>query len=117
MNKHICTFLFVLWGFSSTDACAHSVRSREAQVIVQSINRQTRTLTLRSEQGRGPQLVRWKADSQFLRDGKVVSAAELEEGNHATLYYQSPFFGKPFLVKVVWSARPDSRSGVAAPPP
>src|SRR5207237_199560 len=61
----------------------HAVRSREVHAIIQAIDRQTRTLTLAYKHGHGPQKVTWNADTNFLRDWKFVSAAELKEGTHA----------------------------------
>jgi hypothetical protein len=34
---------------------------------------------------------------------KTVSATELKVGMDVTIYYHSPFFGKPYATKVVWT--------------
>ena len=87
---------------TTPSAEAHAPRARESQAVVQTINHDKRTLTLSYPQGRGPRELVWHSDTKFLRDWKFVPATELKEGTHATFYYHSPFFGKPFVTKVVW---------------
>ncbi len=105
MNRKISALLLILCCCASTEAFARSVRSRELKVIIQTIDRQAHTLTLTGEHGREPRPLAWHADTQFLLDGKSVSAAELRADVSATVYYRTPFFGKPFLTKVVWFSR------------
>jgi len=52
-------------------------------------------------QEKGPQKLIWNSDTLFLRNWKTVPATELKQGAHITVYYHSPFFGKPFVTKVV----------------
>jgi|HubBroStandDraft_2_1064218.scaffolds.fasta_scaffold577269_1 hypothetical protein len=85
------------------NAEAHSPLAREASAIVQTINHDKRILTLNYPQGRGTQVVTWNSDTEFICDGKTVPATELKEGTHATIFYHSPFFGKPFATKITWS--------------
>lgn len=84
------------------NAEARAPLAREAQAIVQTINHDKRTLTLYYQQGRGPSELVWNSQTQFLREREFVLATELKEGTHATVYYHSPFFGKPFITKMVW---------------
>jgi hypothetical protein len=95
--------LFATMLLATPNAEAHSPIAREASAIVQTINHDKRILTLTYPQGRGPQVVVWNSDTEFLCDGKAVPATFLKEGTHVTIYYHSPFFGKPFAMKVVWS--------------
>ena len=104
MHRIISTFLLSLCCFASTDAFAHTNQAREAHVVIQSIDRQTRVLTLIYDKGRGPRKLACNADTKFLCDWKFVSAAELKEDLHVTVYYHSPFFGKPFVTKVLWGS-------------
>ena len=46
-----------------------------------------------------------KGDTQFIKDWKFTDAAALKEGLRACVYYRSPFFGKPFVTKVVWTGQ------------
>lgn len=89
--------------FASFSVFAHTPYAREAHAVIQSIDYQKRMLTLTYVQERAPQKLIWKSDTQFLRDVKPGSAAELKVGMEVTIYYHSPFFGKPYATKVVWT--------------
>jgi hypothetical protein len=95
--------LFAIMFLATPNAGAHSPLAREASAIVQTINQDKRILTLNYPQGSGPQVVTWNSDTEFICDGKTVPATELKEGTHATIFYHSPFFGKPFATKITWS--------------
>jgi hypothetical protein len=94
--------LFAIVFLVTPNVEAHSPLAREASAIVQTINHDKRMLTLNYPQGRGPQIVVWNSDTEFLCDGKTVPVTELKEGTHATIFYHSPFFGKPFATKIIW---------------
>jgi hypothetical protein len=95
--------LFAIMFLATPNAKAHSPLAREASAVVQAINYDKRMLTLTYPQGRGPQVVVWNSETEFFCDGKTVPATELKEGTHATIFYHSPFFGKPFATKITWS--------------
>jgi hypothetical protein len=103
--------LFTAMLLITPHAEAHTPRSREADAVVNAINYAKRMLTLSYPQGHGPQTVVWHSDTIFLCDWKSVPATNLIEGAHVTIYYHSPFFGKPFAVKILWTALGDE-SGV-----
>jgi hypothetical protein len=92
----------------TTNAEARVPHARDAAGVVQTINQDKRTLTLDYPQGHGPREAVWNSDTTFLRNGKSATAAELKESAHATIYYKSPFFGKPFATKVVWNDKSES---------
>jgi hypothetical protein len=99
-------FLFL----AASNVEAHSPHTREALAIIQKINRDKQTLTLNYSQGHGPRTVVWHSDTIFLCDWKTVPATNLMEGAHVTIYYRSPFFGKPFVLKILWtSSAPDDK--------
>ena len=81
---------------------ARPPRARQVVAVVQTINSDKRTLSLIYPQGRGPRELIWNSATKFLRDWKFVPASELKDGTRATVYYHSPFFGKPFVAKIVW---------------
>ena len=103
MPKIIRVLLLVTCGFASSSVFAHTPAAREAHGVIQSIDYQKRILTLTYVQESGPQKLIWKAGTQFLRDGKPVPATELKVGSHVMIYYHSPFFGKTYSTKVVWT--------------
>jgi hypothetical protein len=44
-----------------------------------------------------------KGDTRFIKGWKFTNDTALKMGLRACVYYLSPFFGKPFVTKVVWT--------------
>jgi hypothetical protein len=101
--KIIGTLLMLACCFANSSVFAHTPHAREAHGVIQSIDYQKRMLTLTCAPEKEPPTLIWNSDTEFLRDLKPVSATELNEGTHITIYYHSPFFGKPYATKVVWT--------------
>ena len=101
--KIIGTLLLIACCFANFNVFAHAPLAREAHGVIQSIDYQKQILTLTYAQAPGPQKLIWKSNTQFMRDLKTVSATELKVGMDVTIYYHSPFFGKPYATKVVWT--------------
>lgn len=93
---------------------ARPPRAREAHAVVVTLNHDQRTLSVSYAKGRGPHELIWNSATEFLRDWKFVTAAELKEGTHVVIYYHSPFFGKPFLTKVVWTNGEPTKTSTTA---
>ena len=90
---------------SAPEASARPPRARETRVVVQSIDRSIKTLTLKYSQGRGPEQVIWTTQTKFVHNGESASRLLLKESATVVIYYRSPFFGKPFATRVVWTTR------------
>lgn len=101
--KIIGTLFLLACCFANFNVFAHAPLAREAHVVIQSIDYQKRMLTLTYVREQGPQKLIWNSDTQFMRDLKPVSATELKVGMDVTIYYHSPFFGKPYATKIVWT--------------
>ena len=87
---------------TATTSWASSPRSREKCGVVQSIDREPRALTLMpSKNGKALTFV-WNNQTRLIHNGKFDSADSLKEGTQICAYYRSPFFGKPYLKKIVW---------------
>lgn len=82
---------------------ARSPRARELCGIIQSIDPQSGMLTIQTPEGNAPAAFAIKRDTRFIKDWKFADAGALQEGLRACVYYRSPFFGKPFVTKVVWT--------------
>ena len=95
----IVTALVLLSGL---DSWARPPRAREVCGVVQKIDRETNTLTVLSEKKGEPLNVVWKPDTKFIHNWKFAPASELKKAAHATVYYRTPFFGKPFVTRIVW---------------
>lgn len=70
--------LFAIMFLATLNAGAHSPLAREASAIVQTINHDKRILSLNYPQGRGPQVVVWNSDTEFLCASKIAPPTELK---------------------------------------
>lgn len=86
---------------------AHAPRARELIGTVQRIQPQAHSLTIVSAKAAASLELIWKRDTRFIENNHFVDSASLRKGTQIAAYYHTPFFGKPYLSKVVWS-RPAS---------
>jgi hypothetical protein len=86
---------------SSADTWARPPRAREWCGVIEAIDAQTHTLTIQSPKLDQPLTVVWKRDTEFIHNWKLTDSAALKEGLRACVYFHSPFFGKPFVSKLV----------------
>lgn len=83
-------------------AAAHTVRSRPAPGAIETLDIVARTLTLSASRGKAPTELALTSRTKFIHDWRFASASELKPGTLAVVYYRTPFFGRPFVTKVVW---------------
>ena len=95
-----CLFLVTLC-LASFDTWARPPRAREACGVLQNVDVNARTLTLAPAKGERPLEFVWKRDTKFLKNSNFESASALNQGGRACVYYHTPFFGKPFVTKVI----------------
>ena len=109
MKRHPLTqiinrLLFFVCCFVCSNVSAHTPHAREAYGVILTIDYPRRLMTLNYGKEHGPKKLAWVSATQFLRDWKPVPATELKAGAPVTVYYHSPFLGKPTVTKVVWTA-------------
>ena len=86
---------------TAPNALAHAPRSRPVEATVESVSLENRTLTI-APKGKGPSVVALTRQTKFIHNWKFAPSSELRSGAHATVYYRTPFFGKPFATRIVW---------------
>ncbi|ODU23824.1 MAG: hypothetical protein ABS95_03040 [Verrucomicrobia bacterium SCN 57-15] len=86
----------------TTDAFAHTTRSRPVEATVEAVSLENRMLTIAPARGKAPSILALTRQTKFLHNWKFAPADELKPGTRATVYYRTPFFGKPFVTKIVW---------------
>ena len=97
-----CALLVAAALIGATDAFAHTTRSRPVEATVESVSLDNRTLTIAPTKGKGPAVLALTKQTKFIHNWKFAPASELKKAAHATVYYRTPFFGKPFVTKIVW---------------
>ena len=98
----------ILW-LAPLESQARPPRARERQCFIQTIERDSRTMTLQcGEDAKALELV-WTKQTKFLQDWKFADAASLKTGQAVIVYYRSPFFGKKFAAKDVWKNGSDDK--------
>lgn len=100
LSIFVVVTLFLL---SCTETWARPPRAKEACGTCKKIDYETNALTLSREKGGEPLSVVLKRDTKFMHNWKFTNSASWPEGLRACVYYRSPFFGKPFVTKVVWT--------------
>lgn len=93
----------ILTLLSCTDTWARPPHARKVCGTVEKIDRETHALALSVEKGGHPLNVMLNRDTRFIHNWKFTDSASLTQGLRACVYYRSPFFGKPFVTKIVWS--------------
>ena len=95
------SFLVIVLSLLALDTWARSPRAREACGVLQNIDAQAFTLTLVQEKGTRPMEVVLRRDTKVLKNWKLASTDALQQGVRVCVFYRSPFFGKPFVTKVI----------------
>ena len=88
--------------FSTTTASAHTVRSRPACGVVESIDVAARTVRFAPRNGEAPTELALTSRTKFVHNWHFAPAEELKSGTRAVVHYRTPLFGRPFVTKVVW---------------
>jgi hypothetical protein len=92
----VCCFL------PGAPASAMPPLGRESDGLIQSVDANNRTLTIKLEGESRLQTFEWNKDTRFLRDWKSTTSAALKAGVTVRIRYHSPIFGKPFVTRVIF---------------
>lgn len=109
-DPRLCWFALgvILW-LAPLESQARPPRARERQCVIQTIERDSRTMTLQcGKDAKALELV-WTKQTTFLQDWKFADAASLRTNQAVVVHYRSPFFGKKFATKVVWKNGSDDK--------
>lgn len=87
---------------TAATSSARPPRARELCGVLQTVDGGAHRLALLPNGNGKPLDVDWKPDTSFVRGGEFDRADSLKEGARVCVYYRSPFFGRPFVTKVVW---------------
>lgn len=103
-SKAVCSgvAMMALTLLSATPTTAHTARSRPMTGVIEYQNGKTRSVMFRPANGEAPTEYVLKNATKFIQDSHFVAATELRAGTKAVVYYRHPFFGKPFVTKIVW---------------
>ena len=85
---------------SIATAEANSPSSREADALVQSVDRKSTIATIQIEGDSRLRSFEWNQRTRFVHHGKFTGSEVLAAGAAVRIRYRVPFFGKPFLSKV-----------------
>ena len=88
--------------FAGMPAAAHTVRSRPSIGTVVRLDAATHTVRFSPTTCNAPTELVLTRQTKFVHDWHFVPASELKPSTRAVVYYRTPFFGRPFVTKVVW---------------
>lgn len=90
---------------TAATSSARPPRARELCGVLQNVDGGAHQMVLLPKGSGKPLELDWKPDTSFVRGGEFDRAASLKEGARLCVYYRSPFFGRPFVTKVVWQEK------------
>ena len=93
----------------SCEAIAITPRGRDAAGVVQHLDENAKTFQLRRSEDAKLMTLSWNSRTRFIQGAQFVDAAKLREGAPVSVIYHTPFFGKPFVAKVVLGSLPATR--------
>ena len=91
--------------FSPTVANPHTVRSRPAGGVIERLDLASHTMHIWPEDDKAPTKLALTSRTKFVHSRHFAPADELKDGTRAVVYRRTPFFGKPFVTKVIWVNR------------
>ncbi len=86
----------------SSKAFALPRLGRDSAGIVERLDGSAKTFQLRRPKNAPSMTLSWNSRTRFIEGAQFVDAAKLREGVPVSVIYRSPFFGKPFVTKVVF---------------
>lgn len=103
-SKAICFYPALLGVvlFTAVTASAHTVRSRPACGVVERLDVAGRYVRFSPTNSKAPTELALTRRTKFVHNGRFAPPDELKDGTRAVVYYRAPFFGRPFVTKVVW---------------
>ena len=111
----LSTIMIAAIVFRAASVFGITVRAREEFGTIQSIDFQTRRLTVNPARDVKPLTLVWNSWTQFLQDSHVTTVERLKRGMQITVYYHSPFFGDRFATKISWATSVPIAEGNARP--
>lgn len=93
------------------DTAAIPPTSRRYTGTIESVDHSTHHLTFRADREEKAKVYVWSKRTRFVREISFVEASALSRGARADVTVHSPFFGEPFVSRVVLLApAPSARS-------
>lgn len=112
LRKFIGTLALAAFCFTATDAWARLPRPIQIHAAVVFVDHETQTVVGKPSQPTKepkPFVLDWNKDTQFIKNGETVTAADLKQGTSAVIHYKRVSFRNPLLKKVVWEDKPDAK--------
>ena len=94
---------------SGSEALARLPQGRDATGVLEHLDVNAQTFQLRRSKDAPPMALSWNSLTRFIEGAQFVDAAKLCEGVPVSVIYHTPFFGSPFVTKVVLDAPPATR--------
>ena len=99
LKTHLLT-LVALLALSNINVSAHTARARELCGTVSELDSSSQTIQVKERSGRIRAFV-LKKDATLLREWKRADLDAVAPGLQACVYFHSPFFGRPFVTKII----------------
>lgn len=95
--------------FTATDSWARLPKPIQIEAAIVLVDSDTQTLVVKPSNGQKPFVLDWNKDTQFIRNGETVAAADLKQSGAAAIYYKRVSFRNPLLKKLTWEDKSDAK--------
>lgn len=112
LRKFIGVLALAVFSFTATDSWATLPKPIQIHAVVVFVDHETQTVVVKRGQPTKepkPFVLDGNKDTQFVKNGELVTAADLKQGIVATIHYKRMSFRNPLLKKVVWEDKPDAK--------
>jgi len=112
LRKLIGALVLAAFCFTAADSWATLPKPIQIHATVVFADHETQTVVVKPGQPTKepkPFVLDWNKDTQFIKNGEAVTAADLKPGVAATIHYKRVSFHNPLLKKVIWEDKPDAK--------
>lgn len=95
-------FFLGLFFLTAPNSWARQTSSRLAEGVIEKVDQETHTLTIKSLEDSKIQVFVWNDRTKFLKNNKLTDPAALKVGTIVDYWYRAPLFGEQFVTKVTW---------------
>lgn len=102
-TQMISILVLSIMALTTFDSSARPPRPRHKCGVIENINHENQTLKLKLVDEEKTLEFVLKKRTVVIRNSTFDTVTSLKKGMHVCVYYRSPFFGKPFLTRIIWN--------------
>lgn len=109
LRKYIGALALTVLCFTATNSWARLPKPVQIETAIVFVDHDTQTVVVKPGKEQKPFVLDWNKDTQFIKNGVAVTAADLKQGIAVTIHYKRVSFRNPLLKKVIWEDKADAK--------